>query len=91
MLGMTPCKFCGRPIVWGVDEKGTKHPMDPRPPVWHLMRYDEELRAFIVERAGGDNPTCLVDHFATCPKASEASNKNRTSPPRDSRAAAAGD
>ena len=91
MLGMTECRFCGKPIVWGVDEKGVKHRMDPRPPIWHVMRYDEELRAFIVERAGGDKPTYLVDHFSTCSGASAASKKNRAAPARDPRAAAAGD
>ena len=93
------CRYCPKKIVWGVDEKGTRHPLDPVAPVYRVVRWDQESGAYIVERAGaqvgaaefGINPVNYVSHYATCPGASQASKKNRPPAPRDPRAAAAGE
>ena len=70
----SPCKGCGKPIVWGVTEDGKRIPLDPRPPVY--LAVDEGDRV-LAERAGpgqnfmGQALAHYVSHFATCPKASE--------------------
>lgn len=66
-LERTPCRYCGKPIVWGVTEDGKRIPLDPRPPC-----YDQIGTANgspLVQRAR----TVMVTHFATCPGASKAS------------------
>jgi len=64
----TPCKGCGKPIVWAKDEKGTSHPLDARAPVYHFNGGDLDAE-FTVYRLTGS----WVSHFATCPKANEFS------------------
>ena len=59
----TPCKGCGKPIVWAKDEKGTSHPLDARAPVYHFNGGDLDAE-FTVYRLTG----AWVSHFATCPK-----------------------
>jgi hypothetical protein len=70
-----PCKGCGRPIVWAKDEKGTRHPLDPRAPVYHFNGGDLEGE-FEVHRL----PSAWVSHFATCPKASEFGKGKKRAP-----------
>jgi hypothetical protein len=86
---MSTCKGCGRDILWGVDEKGTRIPLDPRAPVYHVMAFDPETNTYAVERAGGSVPTNYVSHFATCPKAKDFSRSTRPTG-ADHRARAAG-
>lgn len=68
---MSTCRGCGRPLVWGVDpESGARIPLDPRPPVYRVIRED----------ASGDrllkrDREAMVSHFATCPEASRFSKK----------------
>jgi hypothetical protein len=90
---MTICKGrhgkpgCGNPIVWGIDEKGTRHPLDPRAPVYHVLQFDPDTKTYAVERAGGERGVYYVSHFSTCPKANEfSSHKPKQTDPR-SRAA----
>jgi hypothetical protein len=57
----TPCKGCGKPIVWATDIDGKRHPLDPTPPV------------YLVQMDGGNpvatrQPAAFVSHFATCPQ-----------------------
>lgn len=90
---MSKCKGCDAEIVWGIDEKGTRVPLDPRPPVYELLKFDPVVQAYAVERDGGERPRHYVSHFATCPDAnkfSKAKKQERREPP-DHRAAAAGD
>lgn len=63
------CRLCGRPIVWGASEDGSKkYPLDPRPPCYLV-----ELRAdgTYLARQSKEEPgrkAVFVSHFATCPK-----------------------
>ncbi len=76
---MANCKSCGKTIVWGVTEDGTKIPLDPSPPVYvitgKLQAYQGE--GFQVERT----KMSLVSHFITCPNASQHSKKNKKEAP----------
>lgn len=74
----TPCKGCGRPMVWGETEEkeggGAKAiPLDPRAPVYRILRHDLNGTPVIVRDKGA-----MVSHFATCPKASQFSASAKT-------------
>ena len=71
------CKGCGADIVWGVDEKGARIPLDPRPAIYYVT---EDVsgrvtasRRFQREASSLAQAASLyaVNHFSTCPKASE--------------------
>ncbi len=67
------CKGCGRTIVWGVDGKGTRIPLDPRAPVYRMTG------EFAGDMAHVNRDTmALVTHFATCPQADRFSKKGQT-------------
>lgn len=93
---MTTCKYCPKRIVWGIDEKGTRVPLDPVAPVYHVLQFDAASGSYAVERDGGiapdgtQKPVHYVSHFATCAGASKASKKNHAQRP-DHRALAAGE
>ena len=74
----TPCTYCGRPIVWGVDGNGKRIPLDPRPPVYRVFHPQAGGRTCTLAR----DTSAMVSHFATCPRASEASGRARQ-PQRD--------
>lgn len=62
----TPCKGCGRPIVWARNTQTEKRvPLDPKPVCYVVQEFDGELICGPV--------TAMVTHFATCPKASDFS------------------
>ena len=90
---MTSCREdkggCGRTIVWGIDAKGTRVPLDPSAPVYHVRGFDQATGLYEIERAGGDKPINYVSHFATCPKANHFGGTGRANRP-DHRAKAAG-
>lgn len=74
------CRFCGKPVVWATDEKGTQQILDPKPPVFLV-----DVEGQRCERANGPGyamgadigggftkeGTHLVSHWSTCPKAAE--------------------
>lgn len=69
---MSECKGCGKPIVWGCAEKGTKIPLDPRAPVYRMTG------EFVGDTAHIRRDTmALVTHFSTCSQASKFSKKGR--------------
>jgi hypothetical protein len=78
---VSTCRGCGKEIVWGTTEEGTKIPLDPRAPVYSLgPRKIGESAAFgethgdqLVKRTS----LAMVSHFATCPKASQFSASNK--------------
>lgn len=67
----TPCKGCGKPIVWGVDAMGQRIPLDPSAPVY---RMDEQPDGSIV---AARDLRYAVSHFKTCPKANEFSGRSK--------------
>ena len=73
----SPCKGCGKPIVWGVTADGKRIPLDPRPVVYHAVEESEFENRVTCTRVpeatntAGTKTACYVSHFATCPKASE--------------------
>lgn len=58
------CKGCGKPIIFAMDDKGTRQILDPVAPVFAQFRQ-------IVVRA----PLSYVSHFATCPAADQQNKK----------------
>ena len=63
---MTPCKGCGKEIVWGATAEGKKIPLDPRALVYttiEMRGHKEIVRTYLA----------MVSHFATCPKANDFS------------------
>jgi hypothetical protein len=69
--GYSLCKGCHKEILWAVDEKGTKHPLDTTPPTFVVVGYEKDGTAQ-VKRSNG-----YVSHFATCAAAEHFSGKNR--------------
>lgn len=74
----TPCKGCGKPIVFVADEDGKTIPIDPRPPVYYATVWAadvSDIRGTPVQVRRVKE--AFVSHFATCPKASEFSRKGK--------------
>ena len=65
----TPCKGCGRPIVWA-PVGGKNIPLDPRAPVYVAHSDGDGGTTWLRETAA------LVDHAATC-RARGESSRNR--------------
>lgn len=71
----TPCKFCGKPILFAVHEKidangkttTVRVPLDPAPPVYYVT-LDPDGRATKAVRVNGEGigQPSMVSHFATC-------------------------
>lgn len=63
----SPCKGCGKPIVWAKTLEGKMIPLDPKPPIYW------------VEDDGNGGQAChriregMVSHFSTCPNANDFS------------------
>lgn len=84
------CK-CGKTIVWGVLEDGTKVPLDPAPAVYFVEGQTTAGAADVgnsgyfggglyrIRRANGKKDRAvgqaMVSHFITCPLATEFSGK----------------
>ena len=67
----TPCKGCGKPIIWGETLDGKRIPLDPRPPVYSCA---EDVSPGANGRViAGRMVGVAVTHFATCPRASDFS------------------
>ena len=76
MSAETTCKGCGREIVWAEDEKGQSIPLDPRPPIY-VTDGNTCARAAHRKEKNARGFYYAVSHFATCPKASEFSGRNK--------------
>jgi hypothetical protein len=87
---MNACRDCGAPILWSVDDKGTRIPLDPRGPVYLVRSFDPRSRLYQIEPAGGARPGGYISHRAVCPRAKEITNQGGDARP-DYRARAAGD
>ena len=73
----TPCRGCGKPIVFGETMDKKKIPLDPRPPVYRSVTMADDGTPLIVERA----MLIYVSHFATCSVANQFSRKKAGAPP----------
>jgi hypothetical protein len=76
----TPCKTCGKPMVWGeyekLDDAGkatlVRVPLDPRAPVYRIVKHAADGTATIKR-----DHSAMVSHFSTCPQASQHSKGRR--------------
>jgi len=74
----SPCKGCGKLLVWAFIVKdgrrtGKRIPLDPRPIVYQIGSFDkEEYEAKQLTQAEG-----MVSHFNTCPYANQFSRKKK--------------
>ncbi len=59
-MSASVCRGCGLQILWGQTKDGKKVPLDPRAPIYQVIKGDEIAR---VETG------LYVSHFATCPEA----------------------
>jgi len=74
----TPCKGCGKPIVFAKDSAGKVIPLDPVAPVYRVFLSEVDgHRCELVERKPMDRTTGMVSHFATCPAANDFSASKR--------------
>jgi len=66
-----PCRGCGKPITFMLDEKGTLQVLDSMAPIYKIeLDLTGEERAVLIENA-------YISHFRTCPKADEFSASKR--------------
>lgn len=65
----TPCRGCGRPVLWVTTVDGKTVPLDPSPPVYHRVWDPETDGAFWILGSNDPEPTAMVSHFSTCPNA----------------------
>jgi hypothetical protein len=68
----SPCKGCGKPIVWGETVEGKKIPLDPKPPCYAVSVNVPNGRVWARREE-----EVMVSHFATCPKANDFSGSRK--------------
>lgn len=73
-----PCRGCGRPVLFVTTADGKTVPLDPSPPVYHRIWDPDSDSAFWIKGSNDPEPTAMVSHFATCPKASDFSGRRAT-------------
>lgn len=78
-LPTTPCRQCGKPLVFGKTADGKLIPMDPRPPCYRAGGGDFFGKGVTAERVLDVH----VTHFATCPKAAHFSKGKDGVSPQD--------
>jgi hypothetical protein len=71
----TPCKGCGKPVIWATTANLRPMPVDPEPAAEGnvvLMRLGLGVRAEVITNPGRlFGRRTYVSHFVTCPKAAE--------------------
>ena len=60
-------------MVWAIDQKGTKVPLDPRIPVYAIRSIIEKAGAVEVERL--DREVAMASHFPFCRKPNTAAEE----------------
>ncbi len=78
-LPTTPCRQCGKPLVFGKTPDGKTIPMDPKPPCYRAGGGDFFGREVTAER----QENVFVTHFATCAQASHFSKGKDGRSPQD--------
>lgn len=66
----TPCRSCGKPVLFAADPAGKTIPLDPRPPCYVWSEFDGQVKCKRIHQAA-------VSHFATCPGANQFSGSKR--------------
>jgi hypothetical protein len=74
-LKTSPCRGCGKPMVWGETPDGKKIPLDPKPPVYHRDGQKPDGTLIVLRL-----PDAYVSHFATCAKANDFSASKKRTP-----------
>lgn len=62
----SPCKGCGKPIVWATSRDGKKIPLDPKSVVYRVTAVEDIVWCDRVTDV-------MVSHFATCKNANRFS------------------
>lgn len=90
-LPTSPCRYCGKDIVWGAfydtaRRKEVRVPLDPTPPTYRVVVVQplELLQSgTVIRRANGKQVTesgvdgVYVSHYATCTKLPEEKRARR--------------
>lgn len=71
-MNTSPCKGCGKPIVWGETDDGKKIPLDPKPPVYTVVWTARKITC-----SRSPREVFMVSHFATCPEANRFSGSKK--------------
>jgi len=77
-MNTKPCIGCGHPVVWAIDQKGTKVPLDPRIPVYGVRSIVGKSGAVQVERL--DRDTAMASHFGFCNQRGGGGYQGETKP-----------
>lgn len=64
---LTPCRGCGKKIIFAKTQEGKTVPLDVGPPVYLLMRSHDENNQWVYRC--DKEKLSFVSHFTTCPKA----------------------
>lgn len=83
MVKTQQCRYCPKRIVFGIDQKGARIPLDVSAPTYRVLMVGapDADQLVSVERAGVAGVEGIaegnvyVSHFSTCPGASQASKK----------------
>jgi hypothetical protein len=70
VMTTSPCKYCGRALLWAVDGEGKRIPLDAVAPVYTVDDIPDN-KAPLARRANGKDlksGDSFVTHFATCKK-----------------------
>lgn len=74
----TPCRGCGKQVIFVTTAEGKTCPLDPVAPVFVRQRDGEGGAVWAQDRSG----EILVSHFSTCSRANDFSGRNRGQEPR---------
>jgi len=66
LMTKASCKGCGKEIYWGKNPEGKMVPLDPKAPVYGLVKLQGVTQLVRTSLA-------MVSHFATCPKENDFS------------------
>jgi len=72
------CRYCGKPVVWAVDENGTKQILDPKPPIYLYRGGTCERMTPVRDAVGIHENEFMVSHWSTCTKAAEVKRDQQT-------------
>lgn len=69
-MKLTPCRYCGKPIIWCLDAEGKRIPVDVSCVFYFVIGSNRD--PLLAQRIPDDEYSKVgVNHFQTCPKAAE--------------------